>query len=344
MARFLVLAAFGAALSTAAPTNWTPGAVGIAAAPAAIGAVGYAAPAAIGAVGATGFVAGPTHVQEQVHAGPAVARTHVQHGVVGHRTVQAGSRTIQVGHQYNVAGSSVHQPPAYTVVERPATNSVNTVPIPVPAVPVPAPAAAIPPAPRNLGPRPADTIVNEPVLGLGRTHTIVTPQRTEVIPQLNVNKYQVDVPVPVPTPVERTVIVDKPVQVPYTVDVPVPVRVEKPYPVHQVKHVVETPVIEKRTYTHVQPVAVTKTVGVAHVAHAAPAAAISYATAPAAIGAIGVGAAPAAAGVIAAPATTGVIASPAGIAHGIAGYGLTAGYGLAAPAAWAGEAVIAAEH
>merc|ERR1719309_490314 len=53
-------------------------------------------------------------------------------------------------------------------------------------------------------PRTNDTIVNEPVVGLGRTHTIVTPQRTDVIPQLNVNKYQVDVPVPVPTSVERT--------------------------------------------------------------------------------------------------------------------------------------------
>merc|ERR1719283_806929 len=188
-----------------------------------------------------------------------------------------------------------------------------------------------PPAPRNLGPRPADTIVNEPVLGLGRTHTIVTPQRTEVIPQLDVNKYQVDVPVPVPTPVERTVIVEKPVQKPYTVDVPVPVRVEKPYPVHQVKHIVETPVIEKRTYTHVQPVAVTKTVGVAHVAHAAPVAAVGAVAAPAAVGAI---AAPAAVG--------GVVAAPAGIA-GVAGYGLAGGYGLAAPA-WAGEAVVAAEH
>merc|ERR1719461_384933 len=304
MARFLVLAAFGAALSTAAPTNWAP-AAGIAAPVGAIGAVGVgavgavaAAPAVIG--GHVGYAAGPTHVSEQVHAGPAVARTHVQHGVVGHRTVQAGSRTVQVGHQYNVAGTSVHQPPAYSVVERPATNAVNTVPIPVPAAPVPAPAAAIPPAPRNLGPRPADTIVNEPVLGLGRTHTIVTPQRTEVIPQLNVNKYQVDVPVPVPTPVERTVIV------------------EKPDPVHQVKHIVETPVIEKRTYTHVQPVAVTKTVGVAHVAHAAPVAAVAAAP----VAAVGAVAAPAAAigytgAAIAAPAAAGVIAAPA--AAGIAG-------------------------
>merc|ERR1719228_843996 len=132
MARFLVLAAFGAALSTAAPTNWAPGAVGFAAAPAAIaapvgavGAVGAVGGAVIG--GHVGYAQGPTHVQEHVHAGP------------------AGSRTVQVGHQYNVAGSSVHQPPAYTLVERPATNSVNTVPIPVPAAPVPAPVAAIPP-------------------------------------------------------------------------------------------------------------------------------------------------------------------------------------------------------
>merc|ERR1719328_118482 len=97
---------------------------------------------------------------------------------------------------------------------------------------------------------------------------------TQVVPQLSVNKYQVDVPVAVPTPVERTVVVPKHIAKPYQVDVPVPAKVAKPYPVHQVKHVVETPVIEKRTYTHVQPVAVTKTVGVAHVAHAAPVAAV----------------------------------------------------------------------
>merc|ERR1719474_1010825 len=136
MARFLVLAAFGAAVSSAAPS--------------------------VPVAHLGGAVAGPAHVQEHVHAGPAVAKTHVQHGVVGHRTVQAGSRTVQVGHQYNVAGSSVHQPAAYQVVERPATNSVNTVPIPVPAAPVPAPYAAIPPPARNLGPAPADTVVNEP--------------------------------------------------------------------------------------------------------------------------------------------------------------------------------------
>jgi len=345
MARFLVLAAFGAALSTAAPTNWAR-AVGIAAAPAAIGAVGavpavgavgYAAPAVVG--GATGFVAGPTHVQERVHAGPAVARTHVQHGVVGHRTVQAGSRTVQVGHQYNVAGQSVHQPPAYTVVASPATNQVSHRALPVPAVPVPAPAAAIPPPARNLGPAPLDKVINEPAVGLGRTHTVITPQRTVVQPSLSVNKYQVDVPVPVPTPIEKTVVVDRPVAVPYQVDVPVPVKVAKPYPVHQVKHVVETPVIEKRTYTHVQPVAVTKTVAHVGVAHQA----VGVAAAPAAgvIGA-GYGLAAAPAGVIAAAPAAGVIGAGYGIGAVNAG---AIGYGLAGVEAWpaAAEAVVAAE-
>merc|ERR1719323_2666052 len=274
MVKFLVLAAFGAAVSSAAPT-WNAAVGTVAPAPAAIG---------YGAVGAvSGFAPGPSHVSEQVHAGPAVTRTHVQHGVVGSRTVQAGSRTVQVGHKYNVAGQSVHQPPAYSVVASPATNQVSHRALPVPAVPVPAPAAAIPPPARNLGPAPADKVINEPAVGLGRTHTVITPQRTQVVPNLSVNKYQVDVPVPVPTPVERTVVVPKHIAKPYQVDVPVPVKVAKPYPVHQVKHVVETPVIEKRTYTHVQPVAVTKTV--AHVGVAAAPAAGVIAAAPAAIAA-----------------------------------------------------------
>merc|ERR1719161_2289705 len=228
MARFLVLAACGAALSSAAPSYHHAGAVapvGIAAA-APVAAIGhaagvYAAPAAAAVVAApavahSAVIPGPTHVQEQVHAGP---------------------RTVQVGHQYHAAGQSVSQPPAYTVVDRPATNQVVTNAIPVPAVPVPAPAAAIPPAPRNLGPAPADTVVNEAVTGLGRTHTVVTPVRTQINPALSINKYQVDVPRPVPTPVERTVAVQRPVQKPYTVEVPVPVPVavqrpvQKPYTV-----------------------------------------------------------------------------------------------------------------
>jgi len=341
MVKFLVLAAFGAAVSSAAPT-WNAAVGTVAAAPAAIGAIGYAgaAPAVVGAV--SGFAPGPSHVSEQVHAGPAVTRTHVQHGVVGSRTVQAGTQTIQVGHEYNVAGQSVHQAPAYSVVASPATNQVSHRALPVPAVPVPAPAAAIPPPARNLGPAPADKVINEPAVGLGRTHTIVTPQRTQVVPSLSVNKYQVDVPVPVPTPVERTVVVDRHVAKPYQVDVPVPVKVAKPYPVHQVKHVVETPVIEKRTYTHVQPVAVTKTVAHVGVAHAAvPAAAGVYAAgvaaAPAAVGAVGY-----TAGAIAAPAALGYgygAAAPAALGYG---YGAALPAGIAGVEAWpAAEAVVA---
>lgn len=335
MVKFLVLAAFGAAVSSAAPT-WNA-AVGTVAAAPAIGYAGAAHGAVIG--GVTGFAAGPSHVSEQVHAGPAVSRTHVQHGVVGSRTVQAGSQTVQVGHQYNVAGQSVHQPPAYSVVASPATNQVSHRALPVPAVPVPAPAAAIPPPARNLGPAPLDKVINEPAVGLGRTHTVITPQRTQVVPNLSVNKYQVDVPVPVPTPVERTVVVDRPVAVPYQVDVPVPVKVAKPYPVHQVKHVVETPVIEKRTYTHVQPVAVTKTVahvGVAHQAVAAPAVGVAGYAAAAPAGVIGAGYG------LAAPATAGVIG--AGYGYGAVNAGAI-GYGLAGVEAWpaAAEAVVAAE-
>ena len=121
-----VLAAFGAAVSSAAPT-WNAAVGTVAAAPAAgvIAAAPAAAAIGYGAVGAvSGFAPGPSHVSEQVHAGPAVTRTHVQHGVLGSRTVQAGSRTVQVGHEYNVAGQSVHQPPAYSVVASPATNQV----------------------------------------------------------------------------------------------------------------------------------------------------------------------------------------------------------------------------
>jgi len=324
MARFLVLA-LCAAFSSAAPT-----------APILHHALPHAAHAAIAhpaAVhhGAVGYTAGPTHVQETVHAGPAIAKTHVQHGIVGHKTVPAGTRTVQVGHQYRVAGQSVHQAPAYTVEHAPATNQVVTKQLPIPAAPVaPAPYAAIPPAPVNLGPAPANTVTHEKVLAPTRTHTIITPQQTRIEPELQVNKYQVDVPVAVPTPVEREVIVHKHVPKPYEVEVPVRVEVPQPYKVHQVKHVVETPVIEKQTYTVSHPVAVQQTVQ--HVAPVA-AATVGYAAAPAlAHGAIahhGYAAAPALAhGAIAhgAIAHHGYAAAPAFAAHGaIAHHGLVAG-------------------
>jgi len=276
MARFLVLASL-AAFSSAAPTKYAVAPATLAAAPLHHAAVAAPVHALHGAV-ATGYTAGPTHVHEQVHAGPAIAKTHVQHGVVGHKTVPAGTRTVQVGHQYVQAGQSVHQPAAYSLVHAPAKNEVVTKQLPIPAAPVaPAPYAAIPPAPVNLGPAPADTVTQERVLAPVRTHSIITPQQTRIEPELQVNKYEVAVPVPVPTPVEKEVIVHKHVPKPYNVEVPTPVAVPAPYKVHQVKHVVETPVIEKQTYTVSHPVAVQQTVqhvgvqAVGHVAAAGPA-------------------------------------------------------------------------
>ena len=112
-----------------------------------------AAPAALGYA-----VAAPlTEVHETLHAGPAVAETVVHHGVVGHRTVQVGTQQVVAGHQYVVAGKTIEQPPAFTYVAGPPKSSQTTVPIAPPAIPAPA-APIIPPAPRNLGPAPADTV------------------------------------------------------------------------------------------------------------------------------------------------------------------------------------------
>merc|ERR1711962_941020 len=186
MARFLVLA-LCVAMSSAAPTHH------VAALPA-VAPAGYAGLAHAGLAhhGVVGYSAGPTQVHETVHAGPAVAKTHVQHGIVGHKTVPAGTRTIQTGHQYVEAGSHLTQAPAYSLVHAPATNQVVTKNLPVPAVPVPAP---------------ADTVTVERVMAPTRTHQIITPQATRIEPELHVQKYTVEVPVAVPTPVEREVIV-----------------------------------------------------------------------------------------------------------------------------------------
>merc|ERR1711962_776659 len=185
MARFLVLA-LCVAMSSAAPTHH------VAALPA-VAPAGYAGLAHAGLAhhGVVGYSAGPTQVHETVHAGPAVAKTHVQHGIVGHKTVPAGTRTIQTGHQYVEAGSHLTQAPAYSLVHAPATNQVVTKNLPVPV---------------NLGPAPADTVTVERVMAPTRTHQIITPQATRIEPELHVQKYTVEVPVAVPTPVEREVI------------------------------------------------------------------------------------------------------------------------------------------
>merc|ERR1719264_1695462 len=150
---------------------------------------------------AHGYAAAPAvaHVAESYHAGTPVAHTRVQHGVVGHQTVQVGSRPVQVGVEQYVAGQSVHQPATYSVVAEPAKAYQNTVPIAEPALPYAAPVAPIiPPAPRNLGPAPADTVTHTKIAAPVRTHTIITPRKTQIVPQLQVNKVPYDVPVQAP--------------------------------------------------------------------------------------------------------------------------------------------------
>merc|ERR1712002_1295536 len=107
--------------------------------------------------------------------------------------------------------------------------------------------AAIPPAPVPYGPAPADTVTQQKILAPVRTHTRITPQQTNIIPQIIVQNYNVDVPVHVPVPVERTVIVNKHVPEPYEVAVPRAVPVAAPYKVHPVQEIVETPHIHHAT-------------------------------------------------------------------------------------------------
>merc|ERR1712018_28299 len=222
-----------------------------------------------------------TQVHEHVVPGPTYHTTHQE--VVGHRTVQVGSQAVQVGHTHTQE-QSVHQAAPYTYQAGPPKTSQSTVPIAPPAIPAaPAPYAAIPPAPTNQGPAPADTVTVQRIAPPVRTHTKITPQVRRIEPELQVNKYTVEVPVPVPTPVEREVIVDRHVAKPYTVEVPQPYAVPKPYKVHPVHHVVETPVIDKHTVSVHQPaVRVAAPVAVAHaapvaVAHAAPVATLKHA-------------------------------------------------------------------
>merc|ERR1719295_2339476 len=186
----------------------------------------------------------------------------------------------------------------------------------------PAPYAAIPPAPVPAGPAPADTVTVQRIAAPVRTHTKITPVRTQIVPQLQVNKYNVDVPVHVPVPVEREVVVAKHVAKPYNVEVPRPVHVAKPYKVHPVQEIVEQPHVHHATYTtHSATPVVTQHVGhaVATAVHSAPVAAVHAAAPVAAVHA----AAPAVAAVhAAAPAHTGYAAhgllahaAPATIAH-----------------------------
>merc|ERR1711936_195921 len=232
-----------------------------------------AAPAAVGYAGAAVGYAGPAVVGQTHHsyaAGPPTVENHVEYGVVGHQTVQTGVQQVVAGHAYAVAGHESIPQPAVSYAAGAPQNLVETVPIAPPAIPVaPLPLAAIPPAPIPAGPAPADTVVQQRILAPVRTHTRITPQVTNIVPQINVQKYNVDVPIAVPRAVPREIIVNKHVPKPYEVPVPRAVPVPAPYKVHPVQEIVETPHIHHATYeTHSSQAVVT--------AHATPVHAVSH--------------------------------------------------------------------
>merc|ERR1719158_1847053 len=217
-------------------------------------ALGHAVTAGHAVIGHGAPVASAPAVVGQTHhtyaAGAPVVENRVEYGVVGHQVVQTGEVSVVGGHQYAVAGVEHIPQPAVSSIAGPPVNTVETRALPPPVIPHAAPPAlaAIPPAPTNQGPAPADTVVQQRILAPVRTHTRITPQQTNIIPQLNVQNYNVDVPVHVPVPVEREVIVNKHVPAPYEVAVPRAVPVPAPYKVHPVQEVVETPHVHHATY------------------------------------------------------------------------------------------------
>merc|ERR1712027_2447 len=255
---------------------------------------------------------GQTH--HSYAAGPAVVENRVEYGVVGQRTVQTGHASVVAGHQYVVAGQEHIPQPAVSYAAGAPQNLVETRALPAPAIPAaPAPYAAIPPAPVPAGPAPADTVTQQVIKAPVRSHTRITPQVTNIIPQVQVHKYDVDVPVAVPRAVPREILVEKPVAKPYEVPVPRAVHVPAPYKVHPVQEIVETPHIHHATVeTHSSQAVVT--------AHATPVHAVSH---------VPVAAAAPVAAVHAAPAVGYAGHAVAAPALGYAGY---AGHAVAAPA------------
>merc|ERR1712106_655939 len=156
--------------------------------------LGYAGGLVGAPVASAPAVVGTTH--NSYAAGPPVVENRVEYGVVGQRTVQVGVHQVVAGHAYAVAGQSSIAQPATSYVAGPAQNLVNTIALPAPIIPAPpAPYAAIPTAPVPAGPAPADTVVQQRILAPVRTHTRITPQLTNIVPQINVQKYNVDVPI-----------------------------------------------------------------------------------------------------------------------------------------------------
>merc|ERR1712106_196422 len=203
------------ACAMGAPTYPTAGVV------APLGYAGGVAHAGLGLAGAayagasvagTPVVSAPAVVgvaHQTYAAGPAKVESRVEYGVVGHQVVQTGVQSVVGGHAYSVGGVEHIAQPAVSYAASVPQNHVQTIALPAPVIPAPpAPYAAIPPAPVPAGYAPADTVVQTKVLAPVRTHTRITPQATNIIPQVNVQKHNVDVPVHIPTPVERIITVN----------------------------------------------------------------------------------------------------------------------------------------
>merc|ERR1711872_29749 len=265
MNRFVVACAF-VACAYGAPMPEADYAHGV------VGAVGYAGAGLVGApVASAPAVVGQTH--HSYAAGAPVVENRVEYGVVGHRTVQTGVQQVVAGHQYAVAEQETIPQPATSYVAGAPKNIVETRPIAPPAIPAP-----------------ADTVVQTKIAAPVRTHTRITPQVTNIVPQINVQKYNVDVPVAVPRAVPREIVQVSHVAKPYEVPVPRAVPVPAPYKVHPVQEIVETPHIHHATYeTHSSQAVVT--------AHATPVHAVSHVPVAAAAAAPVAAAAPAVAAV-----------------------------------------------
>ena len=136
----------------------------------------------------------------------------------------------QLAVTYAFAGQDTIPQPAHTFVAKAPQNIVETRPIASHAIPAPpAPYAAIPPVPNPGEPVPPDTVVQQKIAASIRTHTRITPQVTNIVPQINVQNYKVDV----------------------TVAVPHAVPVPAPFKDHAVQEIVESPHIHHaRVETH----------------------------------------------------------------------------------------------
>jgi hypothetical protein len=248
-------------------------------------AVAMGAPSHYGSLVSAPVASAPAVVGQTHHsyaAGPAVVENRVEYGVVGARTVQTGVASVVDGHQYVVAGQETIPQPATSYTVGAPQNLVETRPIAPPAIPVaPAPYAAIPPAPVPAGFAPADTVTVQKIAAPVRQHVQITPQVTNIVPEVQVNKYNVDVPVAVPRAVAREIITHNHVAKPYEVAVPRAVPVPAPYKVHPVQEIVETPHIHHATVeTHSTQAVVTAHATPVHAVAQAPVAVSHHAVAP----------------------------------------------------------------